>query len=455
MSGNKSMRMAESFARLQQAISAEGLSSRFQTELRRIWKQPIVLSEFSIPRVFPGRDGTFTIQYRMKVDGMTQAASSTLILGGHLLAEGSPVPSYVSDNSEHSFFLDDLRLALPLFPFDPELANLKAAYHSPDQLSVFERAVADSSESCDSSGTWTSELLAYRMGKRCVFRVCQNTDPDQSREGTRTEIILKLLRPKKIKRALDAINFLRRHGFTSDSVDRISVPSLLAADESAGIFLTDKAPGHSLHDLTGDSKFGDSCEATALALIKLHNLPAGDFPALSPKTHLFELSERVRQAGNIFPEFSPLFQQAWNMIETGRSLLSEPFELTCIHTDFYDKQLFIHDGFVTILDNDSLSMGDPAMDAGNFIAHLHLRALQEPSAAVNILRGLESFKKVYFSGCETNYKRARYWEGAALLRLAALYSLRPKWQKLTVKILNRTIESLSTDNSFQTVGKRG
>jgi aminoglycoside phosphotransferase (APT) family kinase protein len=50
---------------------------------------------------------------------------------------------------------------------------------------------------------------------------------------------------------------------------------------------------------------------------------------------------------------------------------------TTIHGDFYHDQLVVRDRHVYVIDLDLYSLGDPALDIGNFVAHLTELALRE------------------------------------------------------------------------------
>jgi aminoglycoside phosphotransferase (APT) family kinase protein len=70
-----------------------------------------------------------------------------------------------------------------------------------------------------------------------------------------------------------------------------------------------------------------------------------------------------------------------------------PCESCGIHRDFYPDQVLVcPDGRIVLLDLDLYCIGDPALDAGNFIAHLTEQSLREdgdPGARATIERAFE------------------------------------------------------------------
>jgi aminoglycoside phosphotransferase (APT) family kinase protein len=57
-----------------------------------------------------------------------------------------------------------------------------------------------------------------------------------------------------------------------------------------------------------------------------------------------------------------------------------------VHGDLYDAQVFVGREYsLGLIDLDDVGPGDPAMDAGNFLAHLVALALAFPSAGRRVL----------------------------------------------------------------------
>jgi aminoglycoside phosphotransferase (APT) family kinase protein len=93
------------------------------------------------------------------------------------------------------------------------------------------------------------------------------------------------------------------------------------------------------------------------------------------------------------------------------------------HRDLHDKQVIAHPaGAVGLLDLDTLCVADPALDLGNLLAHLHLRALQghcAPGTAARCADALLGAMSLPIGPAVDAYR------AAALLRLAAVYTFRP------------------------------
>lgn len=105
---------------------------------------------------------------------------------------------------------------------------------------------------------------------------------------------------------------------------------------------------------------------------------------------------------------------------------------TVVHRDFYADQVRDCGGATAILDLDDVRCGDPAVDVGNFLAHLALRPLQFPETAGACARARAPFLEAYRQRREGALgagfaQRVRFYEAASLLRLSGVYAGRPRW----------------------------
>ena len=113
-----------------------------------------------------------------------------------------------------------------------------------------------------------------------------------------------------------------------------------------------------------------------------------------------------------------------------------------VHRDFYAEQVHDCGGRTTLLDLDDARLGDPALDVGNFLAHLKLRSLQFPHLAHGCLRARPAFLDEYRrrrqgSNGMVFAQRVAFYEAASLLRLSGVYCLRQRWLEiLPEKLLN-------------------
>lgn len=111
--------------------------------------------------------------------------------------------------------------------------------------------------------------------------------------------------------------------------------------------------------------------------------------------------------------------------------------LSLLHRDLHDKQvLFTPDG-PALLDFDTLALGDAALDLGNVLAHLRLRAYQhawcsglEPSLSFTRFRLARQALLNGWAPDEASMARANLFTELSWIRLTGVYQWRPAWQKM-------------------------
>jgi len=418
-------RMLELFAeRLPEKYAGQG--GRISVD--RLW----------IPRVVPLKSGEFAIQFRLSISG--DSTNNDLILWGKLARSEGPY----SDRAESQHLLEykELGLVVSLFPFDEKLPLLQKLWNSGRRQPVKIAAVTESDQEL-----WFTarQVLGYRLEKRCTLRgeLCI-----KSAGGgvDAIDVALKLMRPRRAARLIENYKFLERSGLKYDASDGITIPKLVFTDEMAGIIISETVTYPSLHDLTDPKRFIPACARAGSALRRLHSLDPADLPAFTLTDELSGLRRNCDLIERTNPDLTRRIAMTIETLNANMPQIdSSGFVVS--HRDFFDKQILISDKRVTLLDFDTLSLADPALDLGNFLAHLFLRGLQNSELQGLTGKGSDAFTGAYTSGGNDLTGRVRWWHAAALVRLAGLYSLRPRWRRIAPALLDQAV--MEMDNVVQ------
>lgn len=109
------------------------------------------------------------------------------------------------------------------------------------------------------------------------------------------------------------------------------------------------------------------------------------------------------------------------------------------HRDLHDGQFIVAGKTISLLDFDLICIADVALDAGNLLAHVKLRAhqagMEAGDAAASIcsrafLNGLGRLDEAGFE------QRMLFYQATTFYRLALLYAIRPRWAHLTNTLIN-------------------
>lgn len=258
---------------------------------------------------------------------------------------------------------------------------------------------------CRDPGPVVIRLVAHRLGKRAVLRIDAG---DQS-------IYARL---RAIKSTDGADRYARHQSLWSAraACTHLRIPEPLGTLPELGLSLFSALPGEA-------PDFGSAHSmAIARALADLQQL---DPPGLPIHTGLDEarlLHDWLMRCRQYRPKFASLLEAGVKDV-TKILARTESVHRPC-HRDIHEKQILMADGVAGLLDFDTLSLADPALDAGNLLAHLYLAGLDEDP-----LRNA-----IEISG-------VGLWRRAALFRLAMIYAF--SWTSEAT--LNCLIQEAATD----------
>lgn len=180
----------------------------------------------------------------------------------------------------------------------------------------------------------------------------------------------------------------------------------------------------------------DSFGAVGRFLAELSSMPAGKLRAFGPREEVQVLDDLHGRLVAVRSE-----PEGWS---AARELLAAAFassrsaKLLPAHRDLHDGQLYAHDRRVALLDFDLACLAEPALDLANLSAHMQLRVLQGIGGASQ--RGAELCAKALVEGRGLPgdpqfLERLRLYQASTFLRLALIYSIRPRWARLTPTLI--------------------
>lgn len=251
------------------------------------------------------------------------------------------------------------------------------------------------------------EPLKLRPGRRLSARL---------RLGART-FYIKVYRPSRVK------GIARRYGLLAlrlKDKPPLVLPEMVAADRKRGIVLWRAFSGRPLvvenkraSGLASGLAFMRQA-GRALASVHATRIPLGR--TWSGADEMAMLRERVVGAPpwmrSLLPELASRLGRA-----TGRST---------VHRDFYPEQVLVgrtsgrRAARIAFLDWDDAALGPPALDVGNFLAHLRLTTIRSPRLGALLPRMRRAFLDGYGHAHVRSQMAWDDWEAAALLRLSAL-----------------------------------
>lgn len=262
-------------------------------------------------------------------------------------------------------------------------------------------------------------LVVHRPERRAVVR----------RPGRR---YAKVVPTRKAARVLAGDQLARATG-------AVVMPELVSADVEAGILEWAEVPGRALYDLLHDptipvAQLAEAGRLTGSALRALHgaDVPLG-MPGHASDAEIATAATWMRHAAayGILPAGVRL-----GLDRAAAALSAATSPIVPIHRDFHEKQVLIADGRVTMLDLDTLSAGEAALDLANLIVHLDLRV----ALGLPVERARTTAAAFVDAYAPSRHVVARIPAHAAVtrIRLACLYAFRPRQAQRAAHLATRS-----------------
>jgi hypothetical protein len=217
-----------------------------------------------------------------------------------------------------------------------------------------------------------ARVTRHKLHRRCAIEYELTTTED------RTEVCTVIGRIRA--RHDGAEDFARADAlwsgtFGDTSGDGISVPEPVGAVPALHMWLQRKVRGRGAGDLVMGRAVPDLSERIAEAAHKIHT---NAVPTRRRHTVVDEMSALCRYLGEV-SKLQPRWANRINGVLDGCAHLAGGIECgspTAIHGDFYHDQVIVSDQRIYVVDFDLYAVGDPALDVGNFVAHLTELALR-------------------------------------------------------------------------------
>ncbi|MCK0113551.1 phosphotransferase [Ornithinimicrobium sp. F0845] len=268
-----------------------------------------------------------------------------------------------------------------------------------------------------SGASRSGTVVVHRYGKRAVVR--------------RPDRYVKVVRPGTGPEIAAAA----RHGQTVAEQAGFEAPAVLEAGPGAVSFSI--LPGRSLHELGGVATRGEWSRWWQRWAVRWAALarPAADSGLATHSAHdevvnLRRWLDRVDRLealpAAVSHHVTARAEAVTTELVTGRAQ-----ELVVSHRDLHDKQILAHDASLGLLDFDTVSLAEPALDLANLWVHAVLRTDQGVWSRGHSEVAQQAILEVA-EGLGVDSARFETYAEATRLRLACLYSFRPRHRSLAL-----------------------
>ena len=322
---------------------------------------------------------------------------------------------------------EQLNKITPLDPFnvkdDPSMPTAKLALNPVEVQKRLERFLLPRLIRANESAYLNSiTVTRHKPGRRCVI-----------------EYGIRLLQPGHVKQDVTLIGKIRaRHsqgdiyrlqeelwqqGFDIDSDDGISIPEPIGRIKDFKMWLQRKIAGDEVWNLLASPNGVQYAYKVAEAAHKIHKTSIATSRTHSMADELRILHERLPVVAKQQDQYSGRIKRILDACNRLGASLDDP-EPCGIHRDFYQDQIICSNERFYIIDFDLYCAGDPALDIGNFTAHIteqSLRSLDDAKALLPVEQAMEE-RFVELAGEKTR-QAIRAYATLTLVRLIYISTL--------------------------------
>jgi len=273
-------------------------------------------------------------------------------------------------------FLPEYECLVEFFPLDWQLPSLARALEPGAIASLLSQADPQAEPA---RGLPQVEVLRYRLrSRRCVLRYVVDA-PD----GSGPQAVIGKVYPSGAQALQVADTLTRLH--PQAAAGGLSIPQPLTVVPDRGLLLMECLPGtvlkRALKRAKAPQQFQDLIRLAAATLVRLHRLQFESQEVQSVQTQVEKLQPQVASLHVLAPRLASQVEALLQQIEQAGARC--PAGVPCfVHGDFSPGQLLLMEtGQMGVIDFDLASLGDPALDVGNFMARLHHQAVSKASNA--------------------------------------------------------------------------
>ncbi|MBI4312078.1 MAG: aminoglycoside phosphotransferase family protein [Chloroflexi bacterium] len=317
------------------------------------------------------------------------------------------------------------RLSAPSVPILAEL--LDGGWMAP----LLARAAGLTSEE-GGSVACSAEVLNHKAGQRCTLRYDLSYVQAASGRKVHASFVGKAYREHDLaRRNYEWTGRLRETTLGPGTAVAIPAPLLLVPD--IGLIISEYVRAPDLGQPLLSSDYEAPMRLAAGWLARLHSIPPLPGLNVKPPHHEVDKVEGWRQV--VAPAVSSDAADKAGRVHESMRRMAERFageRRTVIHRDFYHQNLLWDGRRLWVLDFDQLSIGDPAMDAGHFLAHVQYLAYRTTGRPDSLGKMEACFLSHYEQQSREDVRERLPWYKAyTFLKLAATEVTRQRtgWQR--------------------------
>jgi Phosphotransferase enzyme family len=422
------------FPGLADAMNSEGMKARLQQELfDGAWIEAVERPKAELS------ERTCTLQYPLRVR-MTGGEPSSLLVLATMFQDGPSASDHERQvlrpvasgwTTPHGLrrstaVIDELHLALSVFPVNAALPTLVAATDAAQVTRVLRDVVDDSTVEVDGI-----ELVVFRRTRGCVLRYRLRSERSSTLYG---KVGYGASSANEVHMALGLLDGAAPA--QRESAPRF--PRMLGRSRELEMSLVGEVPG-TRPDLRLPDEAERLVDGAAAGAAYLHGSGIRVGGAHALRDEIARVARSVSLLQSDVPALSEWLRDIVSRLAAPREPAAQ--ESVFSHGDFTPSQLLFDGPRLGILDFDKLCQAEPAYDLGRFLAYLRFKLAKYSASDADVLaaRFVDAYARA--SGRPVAAERIRLFEITSLARMAARswLQLKPARLNLALDVLERIL----------------
>jgi aminoglycoside phosphotransferase (APT) family kinase protein len=295
---------------------------------------------------------------------------------------------------------------------DPVLQSLEQAL-DPDRMLPFVARAAGLHPDDVASFGCAPEVVMHKRGRRCAIRYDLSRSASPLTADTPPPVFGKMYGSRRrATRMFQQTEALRASGVPS-------IPACLMLVRPLRLVLQECVHGVDLGSLMTRSDAKRPLSLAAEWLVGLHGTPPlPGLKAVSPSHGLEKADRWCTEIGSLLGHEPPALTRARGVL-LAASEAARSYAPAMIHRDYYYAHVLWNGARIWVVDFDELSVGDPALDVGHFLAQLEYEAYRRTRRPDAFTELGALFENRYREGSACDLRaRLPFHRACTLLKLA-------------------------------------
>ena len=276
---------------------------------------------------------------------------------------------------------------------DPAFSFLSEAFEPSTILEQMARSDPPLRRSIGEVSLKSIRVLRHKPGRRCLIEYVFS--PYEGSGKTRSFALLGKVRAKGLDRRSESIQSrMYRAETEAGCTGQLLIPEVVGRLPEFHMWLQRRVPGTPVGEHLSSTYGKEVAERAAVGLAELHKMDPVVKRDHSIEDELDILTSRLRALGDSIPNLRSRLEGVTRECRRIADELSER-NRTGIHRDFYHDNVLTDGRRLWIIDLDLYACGHPAIDVGNFSAHLIELGIRFPEIAGRLRAASAAFESRY------------------------------------------------------------